>query len=73
MCPTPSSPGSTAILAEYAVTRLRFIQDIAPPPLVPPLPPRRAVAAAQKAVQSLPPGELRDALERLGRVVLTER
>lgn len=55
------------------VTRLRFIQDITPQ-LPPPLPPpRQAVQAARKAVESLPEGDLRDALERLGRVVLTDR
>ncbi len=60
-------------LGRVAVTRLRFIQDV-PPPLPPLAPPRpQAVAAAQRAVASLPAGPLRDALESLGRVVLTDR
>jgi len=60
-------------LGRVAVTRLRFIQDV-PPPLPPLATPRpQAVAAAQRAVASLPAGPLRDALESLGRVVLTER
>jgi hypothetical protein len=60
-------------LGRIAVTRLRFIQDIVPHAPPPPPPPRQAVHAAAAAVAHLPPGELRDALERLGRVVLTER
>ena len=60
-------------LGRVAVTRLRFIQDI-PPPFSPAPPPRpQAVAAARRAVESLPEGPLRDALESLGRVVLTGR
>jgi hypothetical protein len=60
-------------LGRVAVTRLRFIQDIPPslPPIVPPRP--QAIEAARRAVSSLPAGDLRDALESLGRVVLTER
>jgi len=60
-------------LGKVAVTRLRFVQDI--PPALPPVPAKRAPAlrAARKAVADLPEGELRDALEALGRVVLTER
>jgi hypothetical protein len=52
------------------VSRLRFVQEGAPP--VAPLPPVRpqAVAEAREAVAGLPEGDLRDALERLGRVVL---
>jgi hypothetical protein len=60
-------------LGRIAVTRLRFIQDITPASYPSRPPPRPAVQAAEKAVAGLPPGELRDALERLGRVVLTER
>ncbi|MBV9812345.1 MAG: DUF721 domain-containing protein [Acetobacteraceae bacterium] len=53
------------------VTRLRLVHDISPRPIAPSRPPRRlAVAAAARAVTSLPAGELRDALERLGRHVL---
>jgi hypothetical protein len=61
-----------AHLGRVAVTRLRFIQDI--PPMLPPIAPPRpqAVEAARCAVASLPAGDLRDALERLGRLVLTE-
>ncbi len=60
-------------LGRVAVTRLRFIQDV--PPVLPAAPPPRPQAreAARRAVQSLPEGPLRDALEALGRVVLTER
>jgi hypothetical protein len=60
-------------LGRTAVTRLRFIQDLAPQAAVPRPPPRLAMAAAESAVAALPRGDLRDALERLGRVVLTER
>ncbi|HEX3348188.1 MAG TPA: DUF721 domain-containing protein [Acetobacteraceae bacterium] len=56
------------------VTRLRFVQDVAARPAVARRQPRRlAVAAAERAVAVLPAGELRDALERLGRFVLTDR
>jgi hypothetical protein len=60
-------------LGRVAVTRLRFIQDIPPP--APPAPPPRPLAtnAARRAVAELPEGPLRDALEALGRRVLTER
>ena len=58
-----------AYLGGNAVARLKFVQDLRPPP---PLPKPRPVAedAARAAVQSLPEGELREALERLGRMVL---
>ena len=51
------------------VARLRFVQDMRPPP---PMPVQRppAIREAQQAVQGLPAGELRDALERLGQMVL---
>ncbi len=55
------------------VTRLRFIQDITAQPPPPPPPRPQARQAARRAVESLPAGELREALERLGRLVLTER
>ncbi len=58
-------------LGQVVVTRLRFTQSLAAPPAVTPPPPARALAAAAAAVSELPPGPLRDALERLGRVVLT--
>ncbi len=71
---------STALMAringhfgKIAVTRLRFVQDVVTPqpPAPPPRPP--ATRAARHAVEGLPEGSLRDALEALGRVVLTER
>jgi hypothetical protein len=55
------------------VTRLRFIQDITAQPPPPPRPRPQAMRAARNAVESLPEGELREALERLGRFVLTDR
>jgi hypothetical protein len=60
-------------LGKVAVTRLRFIQDIprALPAVAPPR--KQAINAARQAVASLPAGELRDALESLGRVVLSDR
>ena len=60
-------------LGRVAVTRLRFLQDVPPPrPTLPP-PRPQAIEAARRAVASLPEGQLRDALESLGRVVLTVR
>ena len=60
-------------LGKIAVTRLRFIQD-APPLRAAPRPPRpAAVAKARAAVAGLPAGDLRDALEALGRAVLARR
>ena len=58
-------------LGRVAVSRLRFVQD-PPPPLAapPPPPPPQALRAAEAAVAGLPQGTLRDALEKLGRVVL---
>ncbi len=58
-----------AYLGGNAVARLKFVQDPRPPP---PMPKPRPAAdeAARHAVQSLPEGELREALERLGRMVL---
>jgi hypothetical protein len=61
-----------AHLGKVAVTRLRFIQDIPPPPPAVAAPRPQAVEAARRAVASLPAGDLRDALESLGRLVLTE-
>lgn len=60
-----------AHLGRVAVTRLRFIQDVGPEPALPPPPRPQAVQAARRAVASLPEGALRDALESLGRAVLT--
>jgi len=58
-------------LGRVAVTRLRFMQDVATAYAPLPPPPRRAAdAAARAAVAPLPPGPLRDALEALGRAVL---
>ena len=60
-----------AHLGRAAVTGLRFVQQSAPAArAAPDEVPRLAEAAAREAVAPLPPGELRDALERLGRVVL---
>lgn len=60
-------------LGRIAVTRLRFVQD-APPARVAPRPPRpAAVAQARAAVAGMPEGDLRDALEALGRAVLAGR
>ena len=60
-------------LGKIAVTRLRFVQD-APLARVPPRPPRpAAVAQVRAAVAGLPAGDLRDALEALGRAVLAGR
>jgi hypothetical protein len=60
-------------LGRVAVTRLRFVQD-APAALPRPRPPRpAAVAQARAAVAGLPEGDLRDALEALGRAVLGAR
>ncbi len=60
-------------LGRIAVSRLRFVQD--PPQLVAivPRPPKQALLAAKAAVAGLPEGPLREALEKLGRVVLAER
>ena len=60
-------------LGRIAVTRLRFLQDAPPPAPAAPPPRPQAVAAARRAVAALPAGRLRDALETLGRAVLTER
>lgn len=63
-----------AHLGRPAVQRLRFVQVFAPPPPAPAGPAARpATEAASRAVAPLPPGDLRDALERLGRVVLARR
>jgi hypothetical protein len=62
-----------AQLGKIAVTRLRLVQDFAPPRAPPPHPKPPAIAAASEAVAGLSPGELRDALEGLGRAVLTPR
>jgi hypothetical protein len=59
-------------LGRIAVIRLRFLQTVPVRP-TPPLPratPPLATEAAQAAVAHLPAGEVRDALERLGRLVL---
>ncbi|MBV9656137.1 MAG: DUF721 domain-containing protein [Acetobacteraceae bacterium] len=56
-------------LGRPVVERLRFVQDMNPPPLPPqaPPPPSPAImAAVGRSVAGLPAGELRDALARLG-------
>jgi hypothetical protein len=59
-----------AHMGQIIVSRLRFVQDLQPLP--PPPPVRRpATEAARDAVSSLPEGPLRDALEGLGRMVLS--
>lgn len=60
-------------LGRAAVARLRFVQaPPAPLPAAPAPPPAPAAQAeARAAVAALPPGPLRDALEALGRAVLT--
>jgi hypothetical protein len=63
-----------AHLGQVAVIRLRFVpakSTPSPPPV--PTTPAPAREAASLAVMALPPGDLRDALERLGRAVLTDR
>jgi hypothetical protein len=57
-------------LGRIAVTRLRFTQELRPLAAARPPPRPRAIAAARAAVAALPAGELRDALEALGRAVL---
>lgn len=58
-------------LGRVAVLRLRFVQDPpAPVTAASPSPPPQALLAARTAVSGLPDGALRDALEKLGRVVL---
>ncbi len=60
-----------AHLGQIAVTRLRFTQDLRQLPAPPPRPARaQAKDDARAAVAALEPGDLRDALEALGRVVL---
>ncbi len=60
-----------AHMGKVTVTRLRFVQDMAP--AAPPRPPPRpvAVGAARRAVAEVADDELRAALEALGRAVLT--
>lgn len=60
-------------VGKAAVARLRFVQDTQPHLPPPPCPKPPAMAEARAAVASLPEGALRDALEALGRVVLTRR
>ncbi len=60
-------------LGRVVVTRLRFVQEGVPAAPEKPQPRPQALAEARDAVAGLPPGDLRDALERLGRVVLTRK
>jgi hypothetical protein len=59
-----------AHMGQVIVSRLRFVQDLQP---APPQGKRRlpADAAARSAVEGMPQGPLRDALESLGRMVLS--
>jgi len=64
-------------LGRVAVTRLRFMQDVRPPPPTTIRCPAAtaqaaARAAASAAVAPMPPGPLRDALEALGRATLQQ-
>jgi hypothetical protein len=58
-----------AHLGTVTVTRLRFVQEVRPP-AAPPARPRRQTDAVPVVV-ALPPGALRDALEKLGQAILT--
>ena len=60
-------------LGRIAVSRLRFVQDPPQPVAIVPRPPKQALLAAKEAVAGLPEGPLREALEKLGRVVLAGR
>jgi hypothetical protein len=60
-----------AELGRVTVTQLRFVQQSLPAP--PPAPPPRRPATSLRRLEHLPEGPLRDALERLGAAVLTER
>ncbi len=61
-----------AHLGRQTVTRLRFVQTVAPPPAPKraPAPPPLAAARAASAVAGLPDGRLKDALAGLGALVL---
>jgi hypothetical protein len=58
-------------LGAGVVGKLRFVQTALEPPTVVPAPPPspQSLARAESAVESLPSGELRDALTALGRAV----
>jgi hypothetical protein len=58
-------------MGNVTVTRLRFIQDVAAPVKAKPIPRPVAIQAAKDAVADVPDDALRDALESLGRAVLT--
>lgn len=60
-------------LGRIAVSRLRFVQDPPQPVAIVPRSPKQALLAAREAVAGLPEGPLREALEKLGRVVLAGR
>jgi hypothetical protein len=60
-----------AHMGNATVTRLRFIQDVAPLVKAKPIPRPVAVQAAKDAVADVPDDALRDALESLARAVLT--
>jgi len=58
-------------LGRVAVTRLRFVQDMGAPRAPPPRPRPAPEPDASAAVATVPPGPLHDALEGLGRAVLS--
>lgn len=60
-----------AHMGQIIVSRLRFVQDVSAPAQPPVSKRRPAVEAARGAVDGLPEGPLRDALESLGRMVLS--
>ena len=68
------SAGSISILGPRSVRRLRLVQTASVPGQAKPRPrpTRAAEQAASEAVADLPDGPLRDALNALGRAVLTE-
>jgi hypothetical protein len=59
-----------AHIGQTIVTRLRFVQDHVAQPGLPPVR-QPATESARQAVADLPEGPLRDALESLGRMVLS--
>jgi hypothetical protein len=62
-----------AELGRVTVTQLRFVQQSLPAPPPPPAPPPRRAAVSLRRLEHLPEGPLREALQRLGAAVLTER
>ncbi len=65
-----------ATIGRPLVERLRFVQDLQPPPAPSPPPPAPSparAAAIDRTVGDLPPGDLRDALARLGLALSAEQ